>query len=100
MRTLSVSVVGLMGLVALVALAPKSALAQPGAITFNQTKVDAVQEVGYRYGRYRYARRPHYRPYNRPYYRPYYQPYAYYRPYYQPYYRPYYRPGVSVWLGF
>jgi len=106
MRLLSLIVVGLVGLVALVASAPKTALAQPGAMAFNQTMAGAVEEVGYRYRRYRYARRPYYRPYARPYYRPYvysrpyYQPY--YRPYYRPYayYRPYYRPGVSIWFGY
>ncbi len=69
MRLLSWSVVALLGLVALVPLAPKSVLAQPGAIAFNQTKAGA-EEVGYRYRRYRHARRPYYRPYARPYYRP------------------------------
>ena len=102
MRLLSLNVVGLVGLVALVALAPKTTLAQPGAIVFNQTTAGAVEEVGYRYRRYRYARRPYYRPYYRPYVysRPFYQPY--YRPYYRPYayYRPYYRPGVSIWFGY
>jgi hypothetical protein len=102
MRFLSLSVVGLLGLVALVALSPKTAVAQPGAIALNQMTAGAVEQVGYRYRRYRYARRPYYSPY----YRPYYQPYAYYRPYYQPYYRPYYRPyayyrpGVNIWLGY
>lgn len=100
MRILSLSIIGLLTALSFVALAPKLLQAQPSVTTLGQSAAGAVEEVGYRYRSYRYARRPHYRPYYKPYYRPYYRPYAYHRPYYQPYYRPYSRPGVSLWFGF
>ena len=100
MRTLSLSVICLLGMVGLLVVTPRPAAAQPTGMVVGKT-AGVVEDVGYRYRRYRYGR-PYYRPYYRPYaYRPYYRPYAY-RPYYRPYayYRPYYRPGVNIWFGF
>ncbi len=102
MRTLGLSLSVLVCVVALIVGAPSLAKSQPSVLPlgFDQVSVGGVEEVGYRYRRYRYARRPYYQPYYRPYayYQPYYRPYAYY-PYYRPYY-PYYRPGFSIWFGF
>jgi len=97
-------------LAALIVFSPNLAKSQPSVLplTVGQKSAGGIEEVGYRYRRYRYARRPYHRPYY-PYYRPYYRPYAYYRPYYRPYayyrpypyyYRPYFRPGFSFWFGF
>jgi len=99
MRILGLSLSGLACVAALIVVAPNLAKSQPGVLplALGQASADGVEQVGYRYRRYRYAR---------PYYRPYYRPYAYYRPYYRPYayyYSPYpyyYRPGFSFWFGF
>jgi hypothetical protein len=103
MRGLGLSLSGLACVAALIVVAPNLAKSQPSVLPLavGQASAGGVEEVGYRYRRYRYARRPYYRPYYQPYayYRPYYQPYAYYRPY-PYYYRPYYRPGFSFWFGF
>jgi hypothetical protein len=108
MRALGLSLSVLACVIALIVVAPSLAKSQPSVfpLAFGQTSAGGVEEAGYRYRRYRYARRPYYQPYYRPYayYQPYYRPYAYYRPYFQPYYpyyyRPYYRPGLSFWFGF
>jgi hypothetical protein len=71
------------------------AKSQPSALALGQTSAASVEEVGYRYRRYRYGYRPHYRPY--------YRPYGYYYGYGYPYYRPYYYGwplGISLWFGF
>jgi hypothetical protein len=96
---LSLSVLACVG--ALIVVAPSLARSQPTALplALGQPIASGVEDIGYRYRRYRYARRPYYQPYYRPYayYRPY---YPYYRPYYPYYYRPYFRPGFSFWFGF
>jgi hypothetical protein len=109
MRTFVLSFLALSCVATLMVAAPKPASAEPKVlpIAWGQT-AGKVEEIGYRYRRYRYGYRPYYyRRYG--YYRPYYRPYAYYRPYYGPYYgyygypyyyRPYYRPGLSFWFGF
>ena len=91
-------ILSVLGFAALIVVAPDLVKAQPSVapLALGQTSENGVQDVGYRYRRYRYAR-PYYRPYYRPY--AYYQPY-YYRPYNPYYYRPYYRPGISLWFGF
>jgi hypothetical protein len=106
MRAVNLTLLGLLGAAVAMIAAPMPASAQPSALalSFGQ-KAGAVEDIGYRYRRYRYGYRPYYRPY---YgwgygYRPY---YGYYRPYYRPYYGygygyPYYRrPGFSLWFGF
>ena len=100
-------ILSVLAFAALMVVAPNLVKAQPSVaspLALGQTSEDGVEDVGYRYRRYRYAR-PYARPYYRPYYQPYYRPYAYYQPYYyRPYnpyyYRPYYRPGISLWFGF
>jgi hypothetical protein len=106
MRTFVLSLLALSCVATLMVAAPKAASAEPKVLPVAQGQIAGkVEEVGYRYRRYRYVYRPYYYRrygYYRPYYRPYYSygygyPY-YYRPYY---YRPYYyRPGVSFWFGF
>jgi hypothetical protein len=105
MRAFVLSLLALSCVAALMVAAPKTASAEPRVLPLAQGQTAGkVEEVGYRYRRYRYRYRPyHYRRYGyyRPYYRPYYgygygYPY-YYRPYY---YRPYYRPGFSFWFGY
>jgi hypothetical protein len=85
----------------LMVAAPKPASAEPSVLPLAQGQTAGkVEEVGYRYRRYRYGYRPYYHRrygYYRPYYRPYYS-YGYGYPYY---YRPYYRrPGISLWFGY
>ena len=100
MRAFTLSLSGLACILALMLVATTPAKPQPSALTLGQANAGGVEEVGYRYRRYRYGYRP--------YYQPYYRPYGYYRPYYgygygYPYYRPYYygwRPGISLWFGF
>jgi hypothetical protein len=113
MRAFTLSLAGAACIFTLMLVASGAAKAQPSAPALSQTNAGSVEEVGYRYRRYRYgyrAYRPYYRPYGY-YYRPYYgygYGYPYYRPYYgygygYPYYRPYYygwRPGISLWFGF
>ena len=93
MRTLSLS--GLACVVALIVVTPNLAKSQPSvsSLTFGQTSAGGVEEVGYRYRRYRYAR-PYgygYRSYG------YYRPYGYYGGYGYPYWR---RPGLSFGFSF
>jgi hypothetical protein len=106
MRALDLTLLGLLGVAVAMIAAPTPASAQPSALplAYGQ-KAGAVEDVGYRYRRYRYGYRPYYRPYGYG-YRPY---YGYgYRPYYRPYYGygygygyPYYRrPGFGLWFGF
>ena len=96
MRALGLSLFGLTCVLMLAT--PTPATSQPSGLAFGQMSADGVEEVGYRYRRYRYGYRPYYQPYYRPY--AYYRPY-YYRPYYPYYYQPYYyRPGLSFWFGF
>jgi hypothetical protein len=106
MRALDLTLLGLLGVAVAIIAAPTPASAQPSALplAYGQ-KAGAVEDVGYRYRRYRYGYRPYYRPYGYG-YRPY---YGYgYRPYYRPYYGygygygyPYYRrPGFGLWFGF
>ena len=88
MRGLGLSLSGLACVAALIVVAPNLAKSQPSVLPLavGQASAGGVEEVGYRYRRYRYG------------YRPYYRPYGYY-----PYYRPYYygwRPGISLWFGF
>lgn len=108
MRALDLTLLGLLGVAVAIVAAPTPASAQPSALplAYGQ-KAGAVEDVGYRYRRYRYGYRPYYRPYGYG-YRPYYG-YGYgYRPYYRPYYGygygygyPYYRrPGFGLWFGF
>jgi len=101
MRAFTLSLAGLTCLFALMLVATSPAKSQPGTLALGQTSAGDVEEVGYRYRRYRYGYHP--------YYQSYYRPYGYYhRPYYgygygYPYYRPYYygwRPGISLWFGF
>jgi hypothetical protein len=116
MRTLALSLSGLIFLVVLIVVAPNLAKSQPSVLplTYGQANAGLVEEVGRRYRRYRYVR-PYYRPYYgygygyRPYYgygyRPYYgygyRPYGYYRPYYGGYGYPYWRrPGISFGFSF
>ena len=103
MRALDLTLLGLLGVAVALVAAPAPASAQPNALplAFGQ-KAGAVEDVGYRYRRYRYGYRPYYRPYygygyGRPYYRPYYRPYGYGYGYGYPYWR---RPGFSLWFGF
>jgi len=109
MRVFVLSLSALISGAALMVAVPKPASAEPKVLPVAQGQTAGkVEEVGYRYRRYRYGYRPYYhRPYG--YYRPY--RYGYYRPYYRPYYsygydypyyyRPYYRrPGVTLWFGF
>jgi hypothetical protein len=111
MRVFVLSLSALVCGAALMVAVPKPASAEPKVMPVEQGQTAGkVEEVGYRYRRYRYGYRPyHYRRYG--YYRPYYyRRYGYYRPYYRPYYgyygypyyyRPYYyRPGLSFWFGF
>jgi hypothetical protein len=102
MRALNLTLLGLSGVAVAMIAAPTPASTQPSApaLSYGQ-KAGAVEDVGYRYRRYRYGG---YRPYYRPYYG---YGYGYrYRPYYRPYYGygygyPYYRrPGFSLWFGF
>jgi hypothetical protein len=104
MRALDLTLLSLLGVAVAMVAAPAPASAQPSALplAYGQ-KTGAVEDVGYRYRRYRYGYRPYYRPYyGYGYgYRPYYG-YNYYRPYYgygygYPYYR---RPGFGIWFGF
>jgi hypothetical protein len=101
MRAFVMSLLAFSGVAMLMVATPEPASAEPGVLPVAQGQTAGkVEEVGYRYRRYRYAYRPYYRPYYRygyyqPYYRPYYGYYGY--PYY---YRPYYRPGISLWFGF
>jgi hypothetical protein len=103
MRVFALSLLALSCVALLMIATPKPAFAGPSVLPLTQGQTARqVEEVGYRYRRYRYGYRRHYRPY--------YRPYAYYRPYYRPYYgyygypyyyRPYYyRPGLSFWFGF
>jgi hypothetical protein len=114
MRVFVLSLSALICGAALMGAAPKLASAEPKVLPLAQDQTAGkVEEVGYRYRRYRYVYRPyHYRRYG--YYRPYYyRRYGYYRPYYRPYYsygygypyyyrpyyyRPYWRPGFSIWF--
>ena len=93
MRTLSLC--GLACVVALIVVTPNLAKSQPSvsSLAFGQTSAGGVEEVGYRYRRYRYARRPYYQPYGYGYYRP----YGYYGGYGYPYWR---RPGLSFGFSF
>jgi hypothetical protein len=100
MRAFVLSLLALVCVVIMVA-APKPASAEPRVLPLAQGQTAGkVEEVGYRYRRYRYGYRPYYHRrygYYRPYYRPYYS-YGYDYPYY---YRPYYRrPGLSLWFGY
>jgi hypothetical protein len=110
MRACVSSLLALSSVAVLMVAAPKPASAEPRVLPLAQGQTAGkLEEVGYRYRRYRYGYRPYYhRRYG--YYRPYYRRYGYYRPYYRPYaygygypyyYRPYYyRPGLSLWFGF
>src|SRR5947208_2011122 len=122
MRVFVLSLSALICAAALMVAVPKPASAERKVLPLARGQTAAkAEEVGYRYGRYRYGYRSYchrrygyYRPYYHRrygYYRPYYRPYAYYRPYYRPYYsygygypyyyRPYYyRPGLSFWFAF
>jgi hypothetical protein len=64
MRALNLTLLGLSGVAVAMIAAPMPASAQPGALSYGQ-KAGAVEDVGYRYRRYRYGG---YRPYYRPYY--------------------------------
>jgi hypothetical protein len=101
MRAFVLSLLALSSVAVLMVATPKPASAEPRVLPLAQGQTAGkVEEVGYRYRRYRYGYRPYYHRrygYYRPYYRPYYS-YGYDYPYY---YRPYYRrPGVSLWFGF
>ena len=96
MRSLTLSLSGLACIFALMLVANGPAKSQPSALALGQTSAGDVEEVGYRYRRYRHGYRPYYRPYG--YYRPYYR-YGYGYPYYRPYYYGW-RPGLSLWFGF
>ena len=101
MRAFVLSLLALSSVAVLMVATPKPASAEPRVLPLAQGQTAGkVEEVGYRYHRYRYGYRPYYHRrygYYRPYYRPYYS-YGYDYPYY---YRPYYRrPGVSLWFGF
>jgi hypothetical protein len=98
MRTFILSLLAFPCLILLMVAMPRTGSAQPSLLplAYDQN-VGEMQEVGYRYRRYRYGYRPYYRPYG--YYRPYYGSYGY-PYYYRPYYRPYWRPGFSLWFGF
>ena len=101
MRAFVLSLLALSSVAVLMIATPKPASAEPRVLPLAQDQTAGkVEEVGYRYRRYRYGYRPYYHRrygYYRPYYRPYYS-YGYDYPYY---YRPYYRrPGVSLWFGF
>ena len=101
MRAFVLSLLALSSVAVLMIATPKPASAEPRVLPLAQGQsAGKVEEVGYRYRRYRYGYRPYYHRrygYYRPYYRPYYS-YGYDYPYY---YRPYYRrPGVSLWFGF
>jgi hypothetical protein len=101
MRAFVLSLLALSSVAVLMIATPKPASAEPRVLPLAQGQTAGkVEEVGYRYRRYRYGYRPYYHRrygYYRPYYRPYYS-YGYDYPYY---YRPYYRrPGVSLWFGF
>ena len=101
MRAFVLSLLALSSVAVLMIATPKPASAEPRVLPLAQGQTAGkVEEVGYRYRRYRYGYRPYYHRrygYYRPYYRPYYS-YGYDYPYYS---RPYYRrPGVSLWFGF
>jgi hypothetical protein len=118
MRVFVLSLSALICGATLMVAVPKPASAEPKVLPVAQGQTAGkVEEVGYRYRRYRYGYRPYYhrrygyyRPYRYGYYRPY--RYGYYRPYYRPYYygygypyyyrpyyyRPYWRPGFSIWF--
>ena len=101
MRAFVLSLLALSSVAVLMVATPKPTSVEPRVLPLAQGQTAGkVEEVGYRYRRYRYGYRPYYHRrygYYRPYYRPYYS-YGYDYPYY---YRPYYRrPGVSLWFGF
>jgi hypothetical protein len=120
MRVFVLSLSALICGAALMVAVPNPVSAEPKVLPVAQGQTASkMEEVGYRYRRYRYGYRPYYhrrygyyRPYRYGYYRPYrygyYRPYryGYYRPYYRPYYygygypyyRPYWRPGFSIWF--
>jgi hypothetical protein len=102
MRVFVLSLSALICGAALMVAVPNPVSAEPKVLPVAQGQTAGkVEEVGYRYRRYRYGYRPYYHRrygYYRPYYRPYYYGYGYpyyYRPYY---YRPYWRPGFSIWF--
>ena len=101
MRAFTLSLAGLACILTLMLVATSPAKSQPGTLALGQTSAGDVEEVGYRYRRYRYDYHPYYQSYYRPYgyyYRPYYG-YGYGYPYYRPYYYGW-RPGISLWFGF
>ena len=90
MRALDLTLLSLLGVAVAMIAATAPASAQPSALplAYGQ-KAGAVEDVGYRYRRYRYGYRPYYRPY---------YGYGYgYRPYYRPYYGYGYRPYRRWW---
>ena len=74
MRAFVLSLLALSSVAVLMVATPKPASAEPRVLPLAQGQTAGkVEEVGYRYRRYRYGYRPYYH-----------RRYGYYRPYYRP----------------